>query len=476
MESDFGNYFLFMGKKIFLSLLITLIAIFCGGLFFHIITLSSHYNEFFIIGAFLLLAAFAIYFFYVLASPEALLPFIICSSCLVFIEPAPTDILGALAILSLFIRVLIRRRKFRRINFMQSLFFFFLLLNINNVINAQNDIESRLLFLFITGYLIALAFFVFHLSSSYDSIRKQLALFLIPAVITSLALILTYLATSSQMGLGGFQNLLMTEERSRAFFKDPNVAGPFLILPGTYCFALLLNERRTVKYLFLCLFLLIGIAIFSTLSRGAIMGFFISMLAVSILSVDKKTSYRIIMGLSLVIGVLVLLVCILPKNDIFDRIYDRNFGVDDRVARIERGVEVFKENPIIGSGMALSMKEAPHDTYFLLLQQTGILGFICFWIPIIYLTWNLTIKCKRSTRKLEKSIFLALTGTILAHMALASVVYIIHWRHLWYSIGLSMAALRLGSIENGKIRNEDMNNYSEKILSAETSGKEKKGS
>jgi O-antigen ligase len=455
MENDFGNYLPFVGKKFFVYVLIALIGIFCGGSFFYIMTLSSSYDKGLIIGGMFLLGVLGIYFFYVLKSPEACIPFIICSSWLVFFEPAPTDILAAMAILAFLIRMIISGRKFIKIDFKLALLFIFLLFNLNNLITGKDDVASRVLFFVITSYLVALAFLVFQFSISFNSMRRQLALFLIPGVITSVALILSYLTNALHLDLGPLRDILMMEGRSRAFFKDPNVAGPFLILPATYCFAILLNDRGRRKSFLLMLFLLLGTAILSTLSRGAILGIIISTISVSILSLDKRTLLRILVGVSLIIGILSIIISVMPQTDIFKRIYDTKFGVEDRMTRIEKGIEAFKQNPIIGSGMELPMEEAPHDTYFLLLQQLGILGFISFWFPIILLTFRMIIKGKRSLLYLEKTILFTLVGAILAHMALATMIYLIHWRHFWYMVGLSLAAVRLTNIENVMVSEEN---------------------
>jgi hypothetical protein len=470
MEKDFGNYLPLMGKKSFIYVLIALIGIFCGGLFFYLMSLSSPYDEGLIIGGMFLLGVLAIYFFYVLESPEASIPFIICSSWLVFFEPAPTDILAGLAILAFLIHRIIRGRKLIRIDFKLVLLFIFLLFNLNNLITGQDDIASRVLFFSITVYLVALTFLVFQLSVSYKLIHKQIALFLIPGAITAFVLILSYLANASKMDLGIFKDILMFEERSRAFFKDPNVAGPFLILPATYCFAILLNDGSRRKSLFLILFLLLGTAILSTFSRGAILGIIISTISVSILSLDKRTFLRVLIGVSLVIGILSIVISVMPKTDIFERIYDTKFGVEDRMTRIERGVEAFKQNPIIGSGMELPMEEAPHDTYFLLLQQIGILGFISFWLPIILLTFHMIIKGKRSSQKLERAILFTLVGTILAHMTLGTIIYLIHWRHFWYMVGLSLAAVRLTNIDHVMVAEENRQKKLKNIFSNRRGG------
>lgn len=433
---------------------IAFVGILIGAVYLYALSFSSLKNEVVTLAIFFLFAILALYFFYILATPEASISFIIFSSWFVFIEPAPTDIFAGLAIFALIFNIVVYKRSIPRIYFRDIMLLVFIVLNINNVVINAGDILFSLRFFSITLFLVIMSFFISNLSDSYNMIRKQLNLFFIPSIITSFALILGYLCVFLNINLGMLQDILLIEHRSRAFFKDANVAGPFLILAATYSLAVFFNTRSKNKFLFLCLFLLSVIGIFSTLSRGTILALIFGIFVVLSLSIDRRALIKTILSMLLLIIVISAVLLYFPKTNVFGRIYDTQFGVRDRIERIERGIAAFKESPLIGTGMELRMSKSPHDTYFLLLQQIGIIGFLCFWLPIIYLTWKLLINCKYCIHNNDKVVLLSLGATLLSHMILGSVIYLIHWRHFWYLVGLSMAAVRLINIESENLNEE----------------------
>ena len=411
-------------------------------------------KEFIVLASLFIVVTLAVYFFYIFVIPEASIPFIICSSWLVFFEPAPFDIFAGLAIPAFILNIVVSGRSIPRIHFTEIILLVFMILNLNNVITTD-DVPSSLRFFFITVFLIAMSFLISKLSNSYRIIRRQLNLFFIPCIVTSFALFLGYVGDFLDINLGMLHDILVPEGRASGLFKDANVAGPSLILPAIYSFATILNTKSKDKLLFLFLFLLSVIGIFSTLSRGAILALIFGILVVLSLSIDRRSFLRIILSMLLVTAVLFAVLLWFPKTNIFWRIFDIQFGVQDRIERIERGIEAFKQKPIIGSGMELRMRRAPHDTYFLLLQQIGLIGFLCFWFPIIYLIWKLLINCKHCTHENDKVMLLSLGVSLLSHMILGLVIYLIHWRHFWYSVGLAIAAVRLVNIESQDLSDEN---------------------
>jgi O-antigen ligase len=180
----------------------------------------------------------------------------------------------------------------------------------------------------------------------------------------------------------------------------------------------------------------------------------ISVIIVSLIPNTRKASLKIFVSLVLIFVLAYGVLSYLPKSNIYERIVDTQFGVRDRLERIERGVKAFKQSPLLGTGMELALDRAPHDSYFLLLQQVGLIGFICFSLPLVYLIWKLltnSILCKNEN---EKIIYLSLAATLFSHLVIGSVINFIHWRHLWYLIGLSMAAVHLFAAGDQKLDEE----------------------
>jgi len=106
--------------------------------------------------------------------------------------------------------------------------------------------------------------------------------------------------------------------------------------------------------------------------------------------------------------------------------------------------------------MRLRMKsEAPHDSCFLLLTQTAVIGFLSFWIPAAYLTGRLLLASRYSFYDDEKRILLTPGASLSSHLIFGLVIYFLHWRHFWYMVGLGAAAVRLAHTETQNLNGEN---------------------
>jgi hypothetical protein len=99
--------------------------------------------------------------------------------------------------------------------------------------------------------------------------------------------------------------------------------------------------------------------------------------------------------------------------------------------------------------MRLKPDRVPHDSYFFVLTQSGVVGFVLLWGPMFYIVFNLVRMSNMPSGAAEKAVFLALTGSMLAHLLIGTVVCILHWRHFWLLVGLSIAALRTLEMSGG---------------------------
>jgi O-antigen ligase len=287
-------------------------------------------------------------------------------------------------------------------------------------------------------------FLISKVTDSFQLIEKQLNIFLIPCLITALALLVSYFGGVSGLNTGFLQKVWAEGPRAMAFFKDPNVAGPFLILPGIYSFARILNNKGKGNSLYFWMFVLSCVGIIVTLSRAAILCMLFSAIVTLIISADQKKVFKIISMLFISILVISASFLYLPKSGVFSRIQDTEFGVQSRAERIEKGIAAFKKSPLIGSGMEQRMRnEAPHDSYFLLLSQIGLFGFLAFWIPVSYLSLKLLSASKNKKNAENKIVLITLGATLSSYALFGIVIYFLHWRHFWYIAGLSAAAVQL---------------------------------
>ncbi len=330
----------------------------------------------------------------------------------------------------------------------------FIILNIHNVVKTDNMAYS-LRFFGISLYLVIFFFLISRLSYSYDLIQKQLNLYFIPCVINSFVLLVSYFAIVKNIDMGFLQDILIKDVRPRGFFKDANVAGPFLIPAAIYSLASLLNKKNKSNFVLVLLFLFSVIGVFATLSRAALVSLLFSIFLVLLFSINTKVfnikKFLKIVFLPLIcFSLFFIFLFYVPQSKVISRLYDTKFGVEGRIQKIERGIQTFKESPIIGTGMQLGMDKAPHDTFFILLTQTGIMGTIFFWLPIIYIGSKLIINSTNHLYANNKVILLTLGVSLLSHTIFATVIFFLHWRHFWYMAGLATAALRLTDVKISK--------------------------
>jgi O-antigen ligase len=418
---------------------------------------NSLENRIFVLGAFFACVFLIGYFIYAVKKPAFCLPFIICSSWLVTIEPAPTDVFASLGILALALSILVYKKPKVVFSLIDGLFLIFLLANIHNLINTY-DAQYSYRYVSITFYLVLSYFLVSTLSDSYQLIERQLIIFFVPALITAFSLLSSYFGNVLGVSTGILPGLGEEGPRAMAFFKDPNVAGPFLILPGVYSFSRILNKRGKRNAIFFWIFLISCIGILVTLSRAAIISMVFSIFIVLVVSTDKKSFFKTLAIVLLSVVVIAASLFYLPKTTVFSRIHNTEVGVQSRAERIERGFSAFMKSPIIGTGMALRMhNEAPHDSYFLLLSQIGIFGFLAFWIPILFLTWKLLSAARNSVNIKNRTVLVTLGASLCPYFLCGFVIFFLHWRQFWYIAGLSAAAVRLlGDRQNPVAKTNNM--------------------
>ena len=428
-------------KKFFNDIWILSISIFAGGALYLLQKSYGIRHDFIVLLFFCGFILLIAYFLYVLKNPTASLPFIIYLSFLVFVEPAPFDILTILALLALVLNRIVRSEKALQISLVEFFLILFILSNLSNVLMSYDKALGVKHFA-VTLFMGAIFIFIAKLSDSEKIIDYQLSLFLVPGIITSIAMILGYLSSNLNFNLGPLNDIIIEEGRPRAFFKDSNVAGPFLILSAVYSLANFLNHSAKNKLKYLFLFLLFGLGIFLTFSRGALLALIFSTILLITLNLSLKRFLKLSLFLMLsAFPVLIFVNKEVKKEHISHRIFDIKFGVQDRFQRIENGLSDFKKSPLIGTGMRLPFSKAPHDSYFLLLTQQGLVGFLCFWIPILYIVYRLLFTHHEDEDIRRKIISTTLGVTLLSHIILGLVIYFLHWRHFWFITGLSVGYL-----------------------------------
>ncbi|WP_208995673.1 O-antigen ligase family protein [Pannonibacter tanglangensis] len=266
------------------------------------------------------------------------------------------------------------------------------------------------------------------------------------------------------LGIVGFFNLFPGAEvftlndRAKGTFQDPNVFGPFLLLP-----ALLLMRRvmtgpmRTWGATLIVLPVLI-LGVFLSFSRGAwgmlaVAGLIVYLL---VLINEQRADRRlrlVLLAVGGVVAVMALLLVALSIDQVADMFEQRAKLVQPydgarlgRFARYSLGFEMAMERPL-GLGPLEFNKYFPedeHNVYMKAFTAYGWLGGIAW--PVLMI-WTLVALGRQMFRNHPWSYFAqCLFAVLIAHILVGIVIDIDRWRHLYLLLGLSwglIAASRL---------------------------------
>lgn len=257
------------------------------------------------------------------------------------------------------------------------------------------------------------------------------------------------------LGIVGFFNLIpggelfTLNDRAKGTFQDPNVFGPFLLLPTLLLLRRLMTSPPSAWGLALVVLPVLVLGVFLSFSRGAW-----GMLAVAgvvlyaLLLVNEQRPARrlrlVLLAGAGVLGVVVLLVAALSIDQVADMFEQRAKLVQPydsarlgRFARYSLGFEMAMERPL-GLGPLEFNKYFPedeHNVYMKAFTAYGWLGGIVW--PMLML-WTLVALGRQLFRHRPWTPFAqCLFAVLLVHVFVGVVIDIDRWRHLFMLIGLA---------------------------------------
>ncbi len=256
-------------------------------------------------------------------------------------------------------------------------------------------------------------------------------------------------ATAGILGYFGIvgSDLFLLYGRARGTFQDPNVLGPFLILPFLFLADGVLRGTFRGAILRGAIMLPIALAIFLSFSRGAwghlvaslaLLTFFTFVLSSSILS-------RMRVMIMVVIGVMVLATCIggalsIPKvQKLFaerahlTQQYDT--GHEGRFGRWKSGFALALEKPL-GIGPLMFGKrfpEDPHDVYLNSLMSFGWGGALSY-VVLVLSTIAMGFRAVLVPTPWQRYTIVAYSSYVPLTM-LSVIIDTDHWRHYFLVLG-----------------------------------------
>jgi hypothetical protein len=365
------------------------------------------------------------------------------SSFLAFIEPSPYEIMfvvSALVMLATGLKVV------REISLILALL---LAYNIGGLISLVPyfDEYKPVMFVAISFYLSITAIF-FVMIMMEDTVGRLEALergYVIAAVLATVAAIIGF------FDIAGLGPLFTRYEGSRATgtFKDPNVLGPFLVMPAIFLLHRLLigNARRPVLNLLTLSFIIVGLLL--SFSRGAwadFAGSAILLIGLNFLIARRHTlRVRIVtitaLGIGAVIGVLAIaltfdkVASMLTTRASLVQSYDS--GETGRFGLQKRSIPLLLESPNGFGPLQFSrvMGADPHNVYvngFASYGWLGGLAYVALIVSTVVVGWRLVFM-----RTPWQAVTLPVWASFFPQIVQGVQIDTDHWRHWWLMFGLT---------------------------------------
>jgi O-antigen ligase len=357
----------------------------------------------------------------------------------VFIEPAPPDL-----VFSVVMAVAVATGRFALARVPSSVLTLaaaLVLLNLLSVTSAI-DLGRAGKYMGITLYLVIFAFWLTGYVESSRRARAVVTWLVVGAVASALA------GTAAVVvGFPGADLLTLYEPpRAKALFKDPNVFGPFLVVPVLLLLSelvqpRLLSWRRPVVVA--CLGAL-GVGVLFAYSRAAWLNLAVAFVVLMAVSVVRRGGSR--RASVLLVSTLALVCCVLATISLtgsgdFLRERARLQSYDtERFAGQEAGLRLAVSHPLgIGPGQFEDVVGiAAHSTYVRALGEQGAAGLVAL-VGVLITTLVLAVRNAIrgwDTFGIPSGVLLAAWCGILANSLFVDTL---HWRHLWLVAALVWA-------------------------------------
>ena len=359
-------------------------------------------------------------------------------SCFVFIEPAPYDLsLVPLAFACLIAGVTIKRE-------LLPLIWLLLVFNIGGAIAyfRVSDFELSARFVMISVFM-ALSAIVFACVFSTDSLRRMRILraaYIIAALLAATTGILGYFRVTAALG-----ELFAPGGRALGMFKDPNVYGPFLILPILFLLQSLLERIRLFTAATLLVILL---GFFLSFSRGAWMHFILSgvvMFGLMLVTAEShKARFRLIVLGALSVAFMAVALTVALSFDSVSTMFDQraqvvqSYDVGDggRFTLQALALDEILHFPLgMGPfGFYLEHGLQQHNVYlqaFLVYGWIG--GFAYVALLIVTLVIGLVHAMKRTP---WQPYLIAAYATFVGEVGEGIIIDTDHWRHFFLLLGI----------------------------------------
>lgn len=334
-------------------------------------------------------------------------------------------------------------------------------MNIGGMISMtqMSDIASAPLYLSVSLFLAFTAVFFASVTSVQPSLYRVIFLaYVMSAVLTSL------------LGIAGYfhafpgAEIFTKYDRATGAFQDPNVFGPFLVLPGTYLLYLLLTGPISRMPLLAAPLLIVTAGIFFSFSRGAWGMFGVSAIlltgALFLQSASGMFRLRVVVMTIAAISLLVIAMLVILQLPGVSEMFSSRAQLEQsydtarlgRFARYTIGFQMALEHPL-GIGplvFGTIFGEDTHDIWLKMLMDYGWLGFVSF-LTLTCWTISAGFRILLRDRPWQPYLLCAYVAFI-GNIGLGTFIDIDHWRHVYLLLGLIWGAIALEYRHQRKLR------------------------
>ncbi|RWD80523.1 O-antigen ligase family protein [Mesorhizobium sp.] len=325
-------------------------------------------------------------------------------------------------------------------------------MNIGGMISMtqMSDIAGTPLYLSVSLFLAFTAVFFASVTSVQPNLYRVIFLaYVMSAVLTSL------------LGIAGYfhafpgAEIFTKYDRATGAFQDPNVFGPFLVMPGIYLLYLLLTGPIARTPLLAVPLLIITAGIFFSFSRGAWGMFGVSAIlltgALFLQSASGKFRLRVVVMTIAAVSLLVIAMLVILQLPGVSEMFSSRAQLEQsydtarlgRFARYTIGFQMALEHPL-GIGplvFGTIFGEDTHDIWLKMLMDYGWLGFVSF---LTLTCWTIAAGFRILLRDRPWQPYLLCAYVVfVGNIGLGTFIDIDHWRHVYLLLGLIWGAIAL---------------------------------
>lgn len=325
-------------------------------------------------------------------------------------------------------------------------------MNIGGMIamTQMSDLANTPLYLSVSLFLAFTAVFFASVTAVQPSLYRLIFFaYVVSAVITSL------------LGIAGYfhafpgAEMFTKYDRAAGAFQDPNVFGPFLVLPGIYLLYLLLTGPIPRMPLLAVPLLIITAGIFFSFSRGAWGMFGVSAILLTgclfLQSASGMFRLRVVVMTIAALALLVIAMIVILQLPGVAEMFSNRAHLEQsydtarlgRFARYAIGFQMALEHPF-GIGplvFGTIFGEDTHDIWLKMLMDYGWLGFVSF-LTLVAWTIAAGFRILLRDRPWQPYLLCAYVAFI-GNIGLGTFIDIDHWRHVYLLLGLIWGAIAL---------------------------------